>query len=215
MMSTRRVMSVVLGLALAGWFVVGASAAPAMASAEATGEHGEAAGRPDLNPMSWDSDLAIWTAVIFLSLLAVLWKFAWKPIADGLDKREQGIADDISAAEKANADAKELLVQYQQKLADSQEEVRQMIEAGKRDAEKAGQAIIDKSREAAAAERERAIAEIDVATAGALQELAQRSADLAVSLAGKIVTARLDKADHTRLIEQAVADFAKVDPGNN
>lgn len=197
-----------VGIALLAWCAptVVASPEPAPAHAEDDGE---------IDPLEWKTDLAIWTAVVFVCLVLILGKFAWKPIVDGLDKREQGIADDITAAEKANADAKQLLAQYQQKLADSQDEVRRMIEAGKRDAEKAGQAIIDKSRDAAAAERERAIAEIDLATAGALQELARRSADLAVSLAGKIVTARLDKADHTRLIEQAMADFAKVDPGNN
>ena len=41
-------------------------------------------------------------------LLLVLGKFAWGPIVDGLDKREQSIAGEIAAAEKANADAKKL-----------------------------------------------------------------------------------------------------------
>ena len=50
---------------------------------------------------SWKSDLAIWTAVVFLVLLAILWKFAWGPIAEGLDKREQEIADQIAEAERS------------------------------------------------------------------------------------------------------------------
>ena len=45
----------------------------------------------------------------------------------GLDRREQGIADQLSEAERNNQEAKELLVRYEQKLADAKEEIRKMI----------------------------------------------------------------------------------------
>ena len=57
--------------------------------------------------------------------------------------------------------------------------------------------------------------EIDTATTGALKELADRSAALAVDLAGKIVQSRLDPQAHSRLIEQAVARFVHSNDGNN
>ena len=50
---------------------------------------------------------------------------------------------------------------------------------------------------------------------GALKDLAERSATLAVELAGKIVDARLDPAAHSHLIEQAVSRFSAAEPGNN
>ena len=49
-------------------------------------------GQPDLNPLDWKTDLALWTGAVFVALLFVLGKFAWGPIADGLDKREQRVA---------------------------------------------------------------------------------------------------------------------------
>ena len=49
--------------------------------------------------------------------------------------------------------------------------------------------------------------QIEAATAGALKELAERGATLAVDLAGKIVGSRLSADDHARLIQQAVAEF--------
>jgi F-type H+-transporting ATPase subunit b len=159
--------------------------------------------------------MAIWTAVVFVLLLLVLGKFAWGPIADGLDKRESRIAGEIHAAEKANADARLVLGEYQQKLSTAGDEVRQILEQAKRDAEAAGHKIVLKAREEAEAEKRRAVEDIELATAGALKELAEQSASLAVDLAGKIVRQRLSAADHATLIEEAVAKFAKLEPGKN
>ena len=50
---------------------------------------------------------------------------------------------------------------------------------------------MDKAREEAGIERQRAVQQIESATLAALKELAERSATLAVELAGKIVGARL------------------------
>ena len=202
------------------WCCIPASAADDAsdysAVAEAAPDHSgdEAAGHGNTDPLEVKKDLAIWTAVVFLMVMAILWKFAWGPIAEGLDKREQGIADDISAAEKSNADARELLQQYQDKLTASEEEIRQMIEAGKRDAEKIGDGIVEKARAEADADKRRALEEIDLATAGALKDLAQRSASLAVDLAGKIVSQKLDRKAHSSIIEKAVSRFSDT-PSKN
>jgi F-type H+-transporting ATPase subunit b len=160
------------------------------------------------NPLEWKGDLAIWTAVVFLVLLAVLWKFAWKPIADGLDKREKQIADQIAEAARTNQEARQLLADYQQKLVASRDEVRGILDQGRRDAEALGRELLDKAKGEALAERNRSLQQIEAATAGALQELAQRSASLAVELAGKIVGSRLTASNHTQLIEKAVAEFS-------
>ena len=172
----------------------------------------DGSGGGGLNPLSFQAmkaDLALWTAVVFLVLFAVLAKYAWRPLAEGLDKREQGIADQIAQAEEANREAKSLLAGYEKKLADAQSEVRGIIEQGRRDAEQIGQQMLDKAKAEAKTEHQRAIQQIEAATASALKELADRSAALAVDLAGKIVRTRLNPADHARLIEQAVAGFVQ------
>ena len=177
---------------------------------------GHDGGDAGLNPLdTWKADMAIWTAVVFVLLLLVLGKFAWGPIADGLDKRESRIAGEIRAAEKANSDAKALLGEYQQKLIAAGDEVRQLMEQAKRDAEVTGHKMVQKARDEADAEKRRAVEDIELATAGALKELAEQSANLAVDLAGKIVRQRLSAGDHSVLINEAVAKFAKLEPGKN
>jgi len=224
-MFTRVVRRLLVVLAVAGWCLSAAgatclasdaaqdeAATHDQAAAAGHGGHGQGGG---VNPLDFKSDLAIWTGVVFLVLLAVLWKFAWGPIAQGLDRREQGIADQISRAEDANRQAQELLGQYQEKLAGSQDEVREILAQARRDAEQVGRKMLDDARAESQAEHKRALREIEAATAGALKELGQMSATLAVELAGKIVSAELTPDSHSRLINQAVASFAQREPGAN
>ncbi len=190
-------LAVAIGLAIAS---------PILASESAAAEDG------GMNPFSlsaWETDLALWTAVVFLCLVAILWKFAWGPLAAALDKREQKIADDIAGADDANQQAKELLEQHQKKLDEAGDEVRGILEQGRREAEKLGRVLIEKAKKDAELEQQRALGRIETATDDALKGLADRSAAMAVELAGRIVREKLDPKDHTRLIEQTVAGFGR------
>ena len=166
-------------------------------------------GGKNLNPMDFAGmiNLVPWTLVIFLAVCAVLYKFAFGPIVKALDAREQGIHDHIASAQKQNDDAKELLKQYQDKLDASKEEVRQIMEAAKRDAQRQGEDIVARAREAAGMERERAMKEIESATTSALQSIAERSAMLATNLAGKMIRAEVKPEQHRSLIDAALEEF--------
>ncbi len=198
--------------------IVALAAVPLAASVAqaADAEHGEdtsGVGQPPLD--TWKGDLAIWTGVIFVLILAVLWKFAWGPIVEGLDKREQGIADQITQAEDSNKEARDLLAQYEQKLSQAKEEIRAMHEKARRDADEIGRELVEKAKDDAAAERQRSLDQIDAATAAAIKDLAAHSADLAVALAGKIVHAELKPDDHAVLIQQTMADLARRSASSN
>jgi F-type H+-transporting ATPase subunit b len=222
-MLIRSIAAWVLALTLA-WGALAAVAegnsAPA-GSEPIAGEASDHAGVPaheghgDGNPLALDRNLALWTGVVFVLLLLLLWRFAWGPIAAGLDKREQHISDEIAQAEQCNRDAKQTLVDYQQKLAAAQAEVRAILDRGRQDAEQAGRAIVEQARTEAKREQEKAVREIDMAVSGAMQELAQRGADLAVQLAGRIVRAKLSPEEHAQLIRDAVAGLPQVKPSRN
>jgi F-type H+-transporting ATPase subunit b len=179
---------------------------------------GAAEGGEEVNPLSWKEikgDLAIWTAAVFLVLLLVLWRFAWGPLAQGLDKREAEVANQIAQAEQANRQAQELLSQYEQKLADARSDVRGILDQARRDAEQLGHEMLDKAKAEARAEQQRALRQIDAATVAALEDLADRGATLAVDLAGKILRAQLSPQDHAQLIQQTVADFVGQPPSKS
>jgi F-type H+-transporting ATPase subunit b len=210
-MPTRFAPVLVVVLVLVAWDGMATptfGAADPPGSADADPEH-EAGGG---TPLSFKEDLAIWTAVVFLVLLLILWKFAWGPLARGLEKREHGIAEQIAQAEQSNMQAKRLLAQYEQKLADSQEDVRGILEQARRNSEQLGREMLEKAKHEAKAEQQRAVEQIDAATANALKELAEQSSTLAVELAGRILRAELKPEDHAQLIQQAVSNFAQQEP---
>ena len=119
------------------------------------------------------------------------------------DRRE------IAQAKRANEEAKRLLAQYEEKLARSEDEVRGILDQAKRDAQKISQQIVDKAHRRPRTTSSERLRRSSVATNSALKELAERSAALAVDLAGQIVKRNLDSDADARLIQEAVAGFDK------
>ncbi len=179
------------------------------------GGHGESVLPPDLTHsnmspqalalVDFRTDKAMFTVVVFLLLLAILYATAWKPIMQGLEKRERGISDNISRAEKAAAEATAKLAGYEAKLASAAEEAQKLVATARKDAESAGQRILAAAQEEAARQRDRAVAEIESAKRTALNELASKSTDIAMSLAQRIVGRELRADDHQKLVQDMLS----------
>jgi F-type H+-transporting ATPase subunit b len=174
---------------------------------ENAGESHAPTAEGEVNPVVVDPDLAIFTALIFLLLLAILGKFAWKPIIEALDRRERSVADQIAAARAAQEDSQRLLAEHQTKLAGAADEVRQMLDQARREAELTKQQVVAEAQQAAAVEKQRAISEIEAAKNSALRDLAQHSVDSAIGLAGKIMRRQLRPEDHESLIRESLNEF--------
>jgi F-type H+-transporting ATPase subunit b len=160
------------------------------------------------SPAEFRRDLAIWSVAVFLLLLALLSKFAWKPIMQALDKREQGIADLIAATQAASDDAKKMLASYERRLTEASDEVRGMLDEARRDADVTRQSIVAEARQAAEQEQIRAKHEIGLARDEALSQIAQKAGDLAVEVAGKFLQEKIGKDDHARLVRDSVTSLA-------
>jgi F-type H+-transporting ATPase subunit b len=157
------------------------------------------------SPAWFQTDLALWSFAVFMTLLGLLSAFAWKPIMQGLEKREQGIADMIASTQAANEDAKQMLASYERRLAEATDEVRGMLDEARRDADTTRQAIVAEARKAADEEQARARHEIGLAKDDALAQIADRAADLAVEVAGKFLREKLGRDDQARLVRDSVA----------
>lgn len=155
-------------------------------------------------------DLAIATFVVFILLLVILTKFAWGPISRALDQREETISRQIEEARLAAEKATYQLKEYEARLAAATDEARQIVAQSRKDAETAKEKIMVEARELASKERERAVAEITSAKNQALAEIAQKSVDTAVTLAGKIIRREVKPQDHEALIGDALGQFSKL-----
>lgn len=174
-------------------------AAPALAAEAAP--HG--ASKP-VDPLVFDPDLALWTGIVFLGLMAILKAFAFGPISQALADREKNIAGELDAAAAKHAEAKQLLVQHEAKLAAAADEVRAMLEEARRDAEATKSGIVNEARAAAEAERQRAVREIGQARDGAIKGLAEQSARLAVELAAKVVRQEMSPERRSEVVREAL-----------
>ena len=159
--------------------------------------------------LPFDLDLAIFSLCVFLGLLFILGKYAWKPILTGLTNREKRIADHIDSAHQANEKAQATLKQYEQRLAMAAEQANQVLALARQEAVKAKELIVAEANAEAQRQRERAIADIQAAKNQALRELAERSVDSAVSLAGNLLGKEIDRNTHSKLIRDSLDRFAQ------
>jgi F-type H+-transporting ATPase subunit b len=155
-------------------------------------------------------DQALATFIIFMLLAAILAKFAWGPITDGLDKREQGIAQMIDDAKMAQQQAEAQLRSYEAKLAAAAEEARALVAQARADAD----ATRERELAATKAENEKLLQrnkdEIEAAKNVALQQIAEKSVNTAISLASNIVRREVKPEDHDALVTDALSKFTKL-----
>lgn len=184
--------------------VLSAHAEDPAAHSGAAGGHAAHSGGSEPNPMATDPDLAIFTAIVFIVLLVVLRAIAWKPIVEALQKRENAIAGEIAAANAKHEEAKRLLSAHELKLASAADQIRELLEEARRDAEHTKQEIVAEAKTAANAERQRAVREVELARDTALKQLAESSANMAISLASSAVRQNLTADQQSRIVRESL-----------
>ena len=93
------------------------------------------------------------------------------------------------------------------------EQVRQMLDEARRQADANAQNIVQKAQSEAEAARERAEREIGTAKNQALSEIWSKTAELAVSVAGKVLSKEMTGDDHRRLVDAAVSELPVMTNG--
>jgi F-type H+-transporting ATPase subunit b len=160
-------------------------------------------------PMNLKTDLAFWSLVTFVIFIALLGKFAWKPLIAALDKRESRIRDDIGAAENARIKAEQMLAEHARTLAKVQDEVRALLAQGRQDAERAKQEIVTEAQKEAEASKQRALHEIGRARDSALKDLFDGMASQVAHATEHVLGRSLTGGDQDRLIDEALAQFPR------
>ena len=156
-----------------------------------------------------EAQVLLYTIIVFLLLLAALWKFAWGPLMQALDEREARIARKIADAEAANQAALAKLSEYDRKISESKHEAAAIIAEGKRDVEKVREEILAVAHDESAKAMERAKREIHLAKEAAIHQLREELVGLTAGLAAQVIRREVNPEDHRRLIEAAVVEAEK------
>ena len=150
--------------------------------------------------------LIFWQALVFLSLMFLLMKYAWKPIIASLKIREESIQSALDSAEKAKEEMANLKSENEKLLHEARTERDKIL----KDAQNVANKLRDQAREDAVKTGNKLIedakATIETEKKAALAEVRTQVADLSLQIAEKLLRKNLS-ADSAQ--KELVSDFMK------
>ncbi|MEZ7498370.1 F0F1 ATP synthase subunit B [Flavobacterium sp. Arc3] len=151
--------------------------------------------------------LFVWQVLIFLGLIFLLKKFAWKPILDAVNEREDGIKNALLSAENARKEMQNLQADNQRilqearlerdnMLKDAREIKEKMLADAKSEAQVQGLKMIEQAKAAIEGEKNAAMAELKL-----------QVSTLSLNIAEKLLKDELsNKEAQTKLVEKMLGD---------
>ncbi len=151
--------------------------------------------------------LMIWTLVSFGITFFVLRKLAFGPIQRTIDERRDRIRQAVEDADRARAEARQLLVEHEALIARAKGDAAEILA----EARKVGDAQIERVKEESEAERQRRLEEIkrqiDAETKRSLDVIRSEVADLTLEATSRVTGKVLDAEDQRRLIDEAISEL--------
>ncbi|MEG0285420.1 MULTISPECIES: F0F1 ATP synthase subunit B [Vagococcus] len=146
----------------------------------------------------------LFVSVSFLVLLLALKKFAWGPVVDMMQAREDKIASDIDNAENSRIEADKLGKQREMELKQSRTEAQGIIAQAKETAENNAHAILLEAQEHATRIKKQAHEDLRIERERMIDEAKKEVADLSVEIASKILKKELSASTHQELIQSSI-----------
>ena len=151
-----------------------------------------------------------WSSLMILCnvfiLYIILKKFFWEKIKKFMDDRAAAVQDAIDAAEAVNKRADEKMANYSKRIANVEEEGREIIKASKQQADAQAQIIIEEARQQASDIIAKAEKTIEQEKAQAMEEMRKEIASIAMLAAEQIVGREIDNVGQDAIIDQAIED---------
>ena len=182
---------------------------PAIALAEEATGPGAAGGEAEPSLFGGSIWMAVWSLAMFFLLLAVLGKFAWKPVVKMLQDREDRIAAALAESDRNRKAAEELLEQHRAKMSGAEAEAAKLLAQSQAQADEVRRQIVQQARSEAEDARKRAIEQIEASKDQAVASIFREAATVATTVAGQILQREIRPEDHDRLVQQTLAELAK------
>ena len=151
--------------------------------------------------------LFFWQLVLFIGLVLLLKKFAWKPILDAVNDREEGIKNALDEAENARKEMQNLQADNERILNEARAERDEML----KEARQFKESIITEAKEEATNQAnkviEQAQATIQSEKNAAIADIKNQVAEISVGIAEKVMRAELtDKDKQVKLVEDMLKE---------
>ena len=151
--------------------------------------------------------LFFWQTLIFIALIFLLRKLAWKPILDAINEREDGIKSALESAEKARQEMASLQSDNEETLKKARAERDTLL----KEAREIKQKLIDEAKNEANEEAKKIIVQAQETIVSeknaAIVDLKKQVANLSVDIAEKVLEEKLsDDKDQMKLVKELVKD---------
>ena len=154
--------------------------------------------------------LFFWQTLLFVALILLLKKFAWKPILDAVNEREQGIKDALDSAEQAKQEMANLQADNEKLLKEARAERDAMI----KEARDIKNKMINDAKEEAKGEADKMVAQAQAAIESekkaAIADLKNQVASLSLEIAEKVVRENLSSDDKQQKLVKNLLDDSSL-----
>lgn len=151
--------------------------------------------------LSPNGGLMFWTIVIFVLLLLLLSKFAFKPMLAAVEAREKKLQADLDDAKRDREEAMRVLAEHRAQLEKARSEAQKLIADGRATAEKLRTDLLEQTKAQQQEMLDRARRDIETEKVNAIAALRREAVDLAIAGAGKVIERNLDNDANRKLVE--------------
>lgn len=160
-----------------------------------------------VNLLSPNGGLMFWTLLIFIVLLVVLSRYAFKPLIAAVEAREASLEAMLTKAQQDRDAAATLLAEQQAQLDAARTEAQKFIADGRATAEKLKSSMLEETKAQQQELLDRARRDIENEKVRAIADLRREAVDLALAGAGKLIARNLDDAGNRKLVEDFLASI--------
>jgi len=171
----------------------------------------EEAGGHVASPFDINGGVIIWTVVIFIILLALLYRLGYPELLKMVEERERRIQKQLEDAERANAEAQRLLEEHKKQIAAAHNQAQEILSKAKTVSQKERETLLAKAREEYDALLNRARKDIDAEKEKAIQALRREAVDLSIAAASRVIEANLDTDANRKLVTEFLESLGKAE----
>lgn len=194
-----------MGSELTGLQYAQADAAPA--HTETTAAESHAGGK--LPPfLQFDPGVWIWTILVFVVLLLILRKMAWKPILSSIEERDKTIKASLDQAARIQEETKRLTEEQNRILAAARSEANTLLQSSRQAADDLRRKLEQSAQEEKARIVASAQTEIEASKRAAMSELRQTTAELSIQIAEKLIQSNLDETKSRTLVDKLINEVS-------
>jgi F-type H+-transporting ATPase subunit b len=155
----------------------------------------------------WESTII--TVLAFVALYVLLTKYALGPLLSVMEKRQELIKSQMSAAEQTHKQASELLSQQEKAIQEARKEAYQIIEHARNSSNRQTEQALEAAKEEASRIKDDALRDIEAEKNKAVAALKSQVGAMSVMIASKIIEKQIDEKTQQDLVNQYLKEVGE------